>query len=118
VCDFAEVKAQGRITEVVAQAALDLLDVDRHGFDPLDRRLMLTIIEKFDGGPVGVDSLAAALGEERGTIEDVIEPFLIQQGFIMRTARGRVAARNAYLHFGLTPPAIERPGGSLGLFDT
>ena len=117
VRDFAEVKAQGRITESVAQGALDLLDVDPQGFDPMDRRLMLTIIEKFDGGPVGVDSLAAALGEERGTIEDVIEPFLIQQGFIMRTARGRVAARNAYLHFGLTPPAIERAGGSLGLFD-
>jgi Holliday junction DNA helicase RuvB len=118
VRDFAEVKAQGRITEPVAQAALDLLDVDPQGFDPMDRRLMLTIIEKFDGGPVGVDSLSAALGEERGTIEDVIEPFLIQQGFIMRTARGRVATRNAYLHFGLTPPAIERAGGSLGLFDT
>ena len=97
--------------------ALDLLDVDPQGFDPMDRRLMLTIIEKFDGGPVGVDSLAAALGEERGTIEDVIEPFLIQQGFIMRTARGRVATRNAYLHFGLTPPAIERAGGTLGLFE-
>jgi Holliday junction DNA helicase RuvB len=118
VRDFAEVKAQGRITETVAQAALDLLDVDPQGFDPMDRRLMLTIIEKFDGGPVGVDSLAAALGEERGTIEDVIEPFLIQQGFIMRTARGRVATRNAYLHFGLTPPAIERAGGTLGLFET
>jgi holliday junction DNA helicase RuvB len=117
VRDFAEVKAQGRITESVAQGALDLLDVDPQGFDPMDRRLMLTIIEKFDGGPVGVDSLAAALGEERGTIEDVIEPFLIQQGFIMRTARGRVATRNAYLHFGLTPPALERAGGSLGLFD-
>ena len=117
VRDFAEVKADGRITEPVAQAALDLLDVDPEGFDPMDRRLMLTIIEKFAGGPVGVDSLAAALGEERGTIEDVIEPFLIQQGFIMRTARGRVAARNAYLHFGLTPPAVERAGGTLGLFD-
>jgi holliday junction DNA helicase RuvB len=117
VRDFAEVKGDGRITEPVAQAALDLLDVDPQGFDPMDRRLMLTIIEKFDGGPVGVDSLAAALGEERGTIEDVIEPFLIQQGYIMRTARGRVAARNAYLHFGLTPPAVERPGGTLGLFD-
>jgi holliday junction DNA helicase RuvB len=117
VRDFAEVKADGCITESVAQAALDLLDVDPQGFDPMDRRLMLTIIEKFDGGPVGVDSLAAALGEERGTIEDVIEPFLIQQGYIMRTARGRVAARNAYLHFGLTPPAVERAGGTLGLFD-
>jgi Holliday junction DNA helicase RuvB len=117
VRDFAEVKAQGRVTEAVAQAALDLLDVDPQGFDPMDRRLMLTIIEKFDGGPVGVDSLAAAVGEERGTIEDVIEPFLIQQGFIMRTARGRVATRSAYLHFGLTPPVIERAGGTLGLFD-
>jgi len=117
VRDFAEVRAQGRVTDAVAQGALDLLDVDPQGFDPMDRRLMLTIIEKFEGGPVGVDSLAAAIGEERGTIEDVIEPFLIQQGFIMRTARGRVATRNAYLHFGLTPPAIERTGGTLGLFD-
>ena len=117
VRDYAEVKADGKVTDTVAQAALDLLDVDPQGFDPMDRRLMLAIIEKFEGGPVGVDSLAAALGEERGTIEDVIEPFLIQQGFIMRTARGRVATRSAYLHFGLTPPALERPGGNLGLFD-
>jgi Holliday junction DNA helicase RuvB len=118
VRDYAEVKADGKVTDVVAQAALDLLDVDPQGFDPMDRRLMLAIIEKFEGGPVGVDSLAAALGEERGTIEDVIEPFLIQQGFIMRTARGRVATRSAFLHFGLTPPALERAGGNLGLFDT
>jgi len=117
VRDYAEVKADGRVTDAVAQAALDLLDVDPQGFDPMDRRLMLAIIEKFEGGPVGVDSLAAALGEERGTIEDVIEPFLIQQGFIMRTARGRVATRNAYLHFGLAPPASERPAASLGLFE-
>jgi len=117
VRDFAEVKAQGRITDAVAQAALDLLDVDPQGFDPMDRRLMLTIIEKFEGGPVGVDSLAAALGEERGTIEDVIEPFLIQQGYIMRTARGRVATRAAYLHFGLAPTAVERVPGTPGLFD-
>jgi Holliday junction DNA helicase RuvB len=117
VRDYAEVKADGKVTDVVAQAALDLLDVDPQGFDPMDRRLMLAIIEKFEGGPVGVDSLAAALGEERGTIEDVIEPFLIQQGYIMRTARGRVATRSAYLHFGLTPPALERAGGNLGLFD-
>ncbi|MCJ7452681.1 MAG: Holliday junction branch migration DNA helicase RuvB [Steroidobacteraceae bacterium] len=116
VRDFAEVKADGHVTDEVAQGALDLLDVDPQGFDPMDRRLMLTIIEKFDGGPVGVDSLAAALGEERGTIEDVIEPFLIQQGYIARTARGRIASRNAYLHFGLTPPALERPG-TIGLFD-
>jgi Holliday junction DNA helicase RuvB len=117
VRDFAEVKAEGRITDAVARAALDLLDVDPQGFDPMDRRLMLTIIEKFDGGPVGVDSLAAALGEERGTIEDVIEPFLIQQGYIMRTARGRVATRSAYLHFGLSPPPAERVPGTPGLFD-
>jgi Holliday junction DNA helicase RuvB len=117
VRDYAEVRADGRITEAVAQAALGLLDVDPLGFDPMDRRLMLTIIEKFDGGPVGVDSLAAAMGEERGTIEDVIEPFLIQQGFIMRTARGRVATRHAYLHFGLTPPAIQGAARTLGLFD-
>jgi Holliday junction DNA helicase RuvB len=104
VRDFAEVKAAGRITDDVAKAALDLLEVDPLGFDVMDRKLLLTIIEKFDGGPVGVESLAAALGEERGTIEDVIEPFLIQQGFVMRTARGRVATRNAYQHFGLKVP--------------
>src|SRR5688572_16701580 len=108
VRDYAEVKAGGRITDEVAQAALDMLDVDPLGFDVMDRKLLLTIIEKFDGGPVGVESLAAALGEERGTIEDVIEPYLIQQGFIMRTARGRVATRMAYQHFGLKTP--ERPG--------
>jgi holliday junction DNA helicase RuvB len=108
VRDYAQVKADGYITDAVAQAALNMLDVDPLGFDVMDRKLLLTIIEKFDGGPVGVESLAAALGEERGTIEDVIEPYLIQQGFVMRTARGRVATRNAYLHFGLKVP--ERPG--------
>jgi len=117
VRDYAEVKGDGRITDAIAEAALGLLDVDPLGFDPMDRRLLLAIIEKFEGGPVGIDSLAAALGEERGTLEDVIEPFLIQQGFIMRTARGRVATRKAYLHFGLTVPALEREPGSLGLFD-
>lgn len=101
VRDYAEVKADGEINTEIADRALDLLNVDLHGFDHMDRRLLLAIIEKFDGGPVGVDSLAAAIGEERGTIEDVIEPFLIQQGFMMRTSRGRVATRNAYLHFGL-----------------
>jgi len=116
VRDFAEVKANGRITQTVAQAALDLLEVDPQGFDVLDRKLLRLIVEKFGGGPVGVESLAAALGEERGTIEDVIEPFLIQQGFLMRTARGRMATRSAYLHFGLEPPAIDR-AGSLELFD-
>ncbi len=107
VRDYAEVEADGAVTESVAISAMDLLDVDPNGFDAMDRRLLQTIIEKFDGGPVGIESLAAALGEERGTIEDVIEPYLIQQGFMMRTARGRVATRNSYLHFGLTPPARE-----------
>ena len=107
VRDYAEVRADGVVTEAVAVSAMDMLDVDPNGFDAMDRRLMRTIIEKFDGGPVGIESLSAALGEERGTIEDVIEPYLIQQGFVMRTARGRVATRNAYLHFGLTPPARE-----------
>jgi Holliday junction DNA helicase RuvB len=88
---------------------MDVLQVDPHGFDAMDRRLLMTIIEKFDGGPVGIESLAAAIGEERGTIEDVVEPYLIQQGFMMRTARGRVATKNAYLHFGLTP---AQPAGT------
>ncbi|HLA73488.1 MAG TPA: Holliday junction branch migration DNA helicase RuvB [Steroidobacteraceae bacterium] len=115
VRDFAEVKADGRIDEIVARAALDLLEVDPQGFDALDRKLLSTIIEKFDGGPVGIESLAAAVGEERGTLEDVIEPFLIQQGFLMRTARGRMATRNAYLHFGLKVP--ERVQTPLPLFE-
>ncbi|MDE2304164.1 MAG: Holliday junction branch migration DNA helicase RuvB [Gammaproteobacteria bacterium] len=107
VRDYAEVEAGGAIGAAVAAAALDLLEVDPLGFDLLDRRLLKTVIEKFEGGPVGVDSLAAAMSEERGTIEDVVEPYLIQQGFLMRTARGRVATRSAYLHFGLAPPARE-----------
>ncbi|HZD51808.1 MAG TPA: Holliday junction branch migration DNA helicase RuvB, partial [Woeseiaceae bacterium] len=116
VRDYAEVKADGVVTEAVAVSAMDMLEVDPNGFDAMDRRLLQTIIEKFDGGPVGIESLAAAVGEERGTIEDVLEPYLIQQGFMMRTARGRVATRNAWLHFGLTPP----PRGTcpeLPLFD-
>jgi Holliday junction DNA helicase RuvB len=108
VRDFAEVKASGVISGEVAVAALNMLEVDPLGFDMLDRKLLLTVIEKFAGGPVGVDSLAAAMSEERGTIEDVVEPFLIQQGYLMRTARGRMATRHAYLHFGLTPPRGER----------
>jgi Holliday junction DNA helicase RuvB len=108
VRDYAEVKAGGLISGDVALAALNMLEVDPQGFDMLDRKLLLTVIEKFEGGPVGVDSLAAAMSEERGTIEDVIEPFLIQQGFLMRTARGRVATRAAYAHFGLQAPAVER----------
>jgi holliday junction DNA helicase RuvB len=115
VRDYAEVKADGRIGEATAHAALDLLEVDPQGFDALDRKLLSTIIEKFDGGPVGIESLAAAVGEERGTLEDVIEPFLIQQGFLMRTARGRMATRNAYLHFGLRVP--ERAMANLPLFE-
>lgn len=102
--DYAEIKASGLLDGGVASRALDLLSVDSNGFDAMDRRLLLTIMQKFDGGPVGVDSLAAAIGEERGTIEDVIEPFLIQQGFMLRTARGRMATRTAWVHFGLTPP--------------
>jgi holliday junction DNA helicase RuvB len=108
VRDYAEVTADGVISGDIALAALNMLEVDPQGFDTLDRRLLLTIIEKFDGGPVGADSLAAAMSEERGTIEDVVEPFLIQQGFLMRTARGRVATRSAYAHFGLAAPALER----------
>lgn len=115
VRDFAQVRADGRIDEAVANAALDLLEVDTLGFDTLDRKLLTAIIERFDGGPVGIDSLAAALGEERGTLEDVTEPFLIQQGFLVRTARGRVATRASYLHFGLKAP--DRPASSLQLFE-
>ena len=104
VRDFAQVRGTGQISQVIANQALNLLDVDEHGFDHQDRRLLLVMIEKFDGGPVGVDSLAAAISEERHTIEDVLEPYLIQQGFIMRTPRGRVVTRHAYLHFGLHLP--------------
>ncbi len=104
VRDYAEVKADGHISQEVADQALNLLDVDMHGFDMLDRKLLLAMIDKFDGGPVGVDSLAAAISEERGTIEDILEPYLIQKGFMMRTPRGRVATKNAYMHFGINIP--------------
>ncbi len=117
VRDYAQVKAKGSIDLAVASRALDLLDVDVNGFDMMDRKLLLAIIEKFDGGPVGVDSIAAAIGEERGTIEDVLEPFLIQQGFMMRTPRGRVATKGAYLHFGLVPPPPSAQHASMNLFD-
>lgn len=103
VRDYAEVRFDGAISAEVARQALDLLDVDDFGFDMLDRKLLLAIIEKFAGGPVGLDNLAAAIGEERGTIEDVLEPYLIQEGFIMRTPRGRVATKRAFLHLGLKP---------------
>jgi len=99
--DYAQVKADGIISAEIAKAALDMLKVDRSGLDHMDRRLILALIEKFEGGPVGVESLSAAIGEERGTIEDVIEPYLIQQGFMMRTPRGRVVTSRAYLHLGL-----------------
>jgi len=115
VRDYAEVKADGRVTREVAAAAMAMLEVDEQGFDAQDRKLLLTIIEKFSGGPVGVDNLSAAIGEERGTIEDVLEPYLIQQGFIMRTPRGRMATRNAWLHCGLKPPA-QAGSVSLELF--
>ena len=104
VRDYAEVKGDGSVNRDIADAALNMLNVDESGFDHLDRRLLLTLLEKFDGGPVGVDSLAAALSEERGTIEDVLEPYLIQQGYLMRTSRGRMATRTAYEHFGLQSP--------------
>lgn len=104
VRDFAEVKAQGEATRAVADAALTMLDVDSQGLDMMDRKLLLTVIEKFTGGPVGLDNLAAAIGEERDTIEDVLEPYLIQQGYLQRTSRGRVATVNAYKHFGLVQP--------------
>jgi len=115
VRDFAEVRGNGHITQLTADQALNLLDVDERGFDHSDRRLLLAMIEKFDGGPVGLDSLAAAIGEERHTIEDVLEPYLIQQGYMMRTPRGRVVTRHAYLHFGLNIPkrAGEQVAGDL-----
>ena len=115
VRDYVEVKADGKITADLSNKALDMLNVDVHGFDMMDRKLLLAIIQKFDGGPVGLSSLAAAIGEERDTIEDVLEPFLIQQGFLMRTSRGRTATKTAYLHFGMdTPKTI---GSDKDLFD-
>jgi Holliday junction DNA helicase RuvB len=115
VRDYAQVKGDGHIDEGIADAALDLLDVDPKGLDALDRRVLTTVVDQFDGGPVGIESLAASIGEERGTLEDVVEPFLIQRGLLMRTARGRVASRQAYLHLGLAVP--ERIGAPLPLFE-
>jgi holliday junction DNA helicase RuvB len=108
VRDYAEVKAGGRVTKEVADAALVMLDVDAAGLDVMDRKLLHAVIDKFGGGPVGVDNLAAAISEERDTIEDVLEPFLIQQGYLQRTPRGRVATVAAYRHFGLAQPAAAR----------
>ena len=113
VRDYAEVKAQGRVDREIADAALKMLDVDRIGLDVMDRKLLLAVVEKFGGGPVGIDNLAAAIGEERDTIEDVLEPFLIQQGYLQRTPRGRMATASTYRHFGLAVPA---PSGSAELW--
>lgn len=104
VRDYAEVKGDGHVSRAIVERALTMLDVDEKGFDLMDRKLLLALIDRFEGGPVGVDSLAAAIGEERSTIEDVIEPYLIQQGFMMRTPRGRIATRHAYLHLGVQQP--------------
>ncbi|MBS3965605.1 MAG: Holliday junction branch migration DNA helicase RuvB [Methylomonas sp.] len=106
VRDFAEVEGNGSISRTIAQHALAMLKIDENGFDLLDRKLLLAMIEHFQGGPVGLDTLAAAISEERGTVEDVLEPYLLQQGFIMRTPRGRVLTHKAYSHFGLQPPAL------------
>jgi holliday junction DNA helicase RuvB len=113
VRDFAEVRADGDVTRKVADAALAMLDVDASGLDVMDRKLLQTVLSKFDGGPVGIDNLAAAIGEERDTIEDVLEPYLIQQGFLQRTSRGRIATALSYRHFGLAPPT---PGAAADLF--
>ena len=115
VRDYAQVKGDGVINQPMAEQALDMLSVDEQGFDHLDRRFLLALIEKFEGGPVGIDSLAAALSEERGTLEDVIEPYLIQQGLIIRTPRGRVVTNAAYRHFGLAPPKSLETGSNLSL---
>lgn len=104
VRDFAQVKANGHINQTLAQEALDMLQVDKLGFDAMDRKFLQTLIEKFQGGPVGIESIAAALGEDRGTLEEVLEPYLIQEGYVARTPRGRVAAASAYQHFGLKIP--------------
>ena len=117
VRDYAEVKVDGVITKPVAVAAMRLLGVDDNGFDAQDRRLLRTIIENFDGGPVGVDSIAAAISEERGTVEDVLEPYLIQQGFLMRTSRGRMVTAKGYRHFGLQPPRQHDTQSTPDLFD-
>jgi Holliday junction DNA helicase RuvB len=112
VRDYAEVKGEGRITREIADAALKMLDVDPVGFDLMDRKLLEAVLFKFSGGPVGLDNLAAAIGEERDTIEDVLEPYLIQQGYLQRTPRGRIATPSAYQHFGVTAPKTN-PSGDL-----
>ena len=116
VRDFAEVKGNGTINRDIAQQALEMLKIDQHGFDMLDRKLLMAMIEHFQGGPVGLDTLAAVISEERGTVEDVLEPYLLQQGFIMRTPRGRVVTHKAYSHFGLQPPKQQL--GNADIFDS
>ena len=117
VRDYAQVRADGHVTQLVARDAMDLLQVDPLGFDTMDRRLLLTVIEKFDGGPVGVESLAAAVGEDRGTLEEVIEPYLIQEGYLQRTSRGRIATRAAYSHFSIDLPKHRHAPEPGALFD-
>jgi Holliday junction DNA helicase RuvB len=117
VRDYAQVQADGRVNQAIARAAMDLLEVDPHGFDVMDRKLLLAVIEKFDGGPVGIESLAVAIGEERGTLEDMVEPYLIQEGYLQRTSRGRIATRSAYEHFGIAIPAPRERPDTAGLFD-
>ncbi|MBA3660872.1 MAG: Holliday junction branch migration DNA helicase RuvB [Gammaproteobacteria bacterium] len=117
VRDYAEVKAAGEVKPETVKLALDFLKVDHQGFDLMDQKLLLALMEKFDGGPVGLESLAAFINEEKGTIEDVIEPFLIQQGFMLRTSRGRVATKYAYHHFGLKAPERLEPAPHLNLFE-
>ena len=116
VRDFAEVVGDGLINSEIAMGAMEMLKVDASGFDTMDRRLLRLIIDNFDGGPVGIESIAAALSEERGTVEDVLEPFLIQQGYITRTSRGRMVTAKAYRHFGLEMPGDGRDGGGADLF--
>ena len=108
--DYAQVKGNGTITRDIANEALQLLDVDQFGLDDMDARILRSIIEKFDGGPVGIGTIAAAVGEDASTIEEVYEPFLVQNGFLQRTPRGRVATSTAYRHFGYTPPAQQNQG--------
>ena len=110
--DYSEVKAEGKIDKKVVKKAMDLMEVDNNGFDFLDRKFLLAVIEKYGGGPVGIDAIASAIGEEKGTVEDIIEPFLIQSGFLLRTSRGRVASEKAYRHFG-----IELPQENKSLFE-
>jgi len=113
VRDYAEVKADSIITREVARMALSMLEIDERGFDTMDRKLLLTIIEKFSGGPVGIETIAAAINEDKDTIEDVYEPFLIQEGFLNRTPRGRLATLNAYKHFGIVKPGETEQGSLL-----